>query len=210
MVKNYKKYFYFVLFIVICSIGDSLFFKAGIGVSPYEALTQTTNYITHIKIGTITMCINIIFIILQIIISRKIDIKIILQIFMCMLAGYIINFIIYTLLAGLKLNYIGSLICLMISICFQATGVGLLMSLNLVVYPLEGFCNALSGIIHVDFPKIRQGADIVFIIVCLACSFLLHVDYAIREGTVISMLCFSPIMAFVMKKMDPIIKKINA
>ena len=43
---------------MMVSIGDSLCFKANIGVSPYEALAVTFNYISHIKVGTSTLFVN--------------------------------------------------------------------------------------------------------------------------------------------------------
>ena len=43
-----KRYLLFILALMMVSIGDSLCFKANIGVSPYEALALTFNYMSHI------------------------------------------------------------------------------------------------------------------------------------------------------------------
>ena len=70
-----KKYVLFILTLMMVSIGDSLCFKASVGVSPYEALALTFNYMSHIKVGTLTLFVNACMIILQIILSKQLKIK---------------------------------------------------------------------------------------------------------------------------------------
>lgn len=82
----------------------------------------------------------------------------------------------------------------------SATGNGLLMKCQLAPFPYEGMCEQLSLKINVDFAKLRKIFDIVCVVLCIAVSFIGHYQLAIKEGTIISMLIYSPIMGYVMKK----------
>ena len=70
-----KRYLLFILALMMVSIGDSLCFKANIGVSPYEALALTFNYMSHIKVGTLTLLVNACMILFQVTLSKQLKIN---------------------------------------------------------------------------------------------------------------------------------------
>ena len=140
-----KKYCLFILTLMVVSIGDSLCFKANIGVSPYEALALTFNYMSHIKIGTLTLFVNACMILFQVILSKQLKVKYVLQFFMSLFFGMIVNTIVYQLLGGITLHYYQSLIMEIIGLCISASGCGLLVALNVCVFPCEGFALTFSS-----------------------------------------------------------------
>ena len=183
-----KKYVLFILTLMMVSIGDSLCFKASIGVSPYEALALTFNYMSHIKVGTLTLFVNACMIILQIILSKQLKIKYVLQFFMSLLFGMVVNTIVYQ-----------SFMMEIIGLCFSASGCGLLVALNVCVFPCEGFALTFSETFKVDFQKTRQAMDIILVISCMSLSLIFKCGFALREGTIIAACIFSPIMGFVQR-----------
>lgn len=56
---------------------------------------------------------------------------------------------------------------------------------------------------------LRQGVDIISIILVLILSFSFNVPLSIREGTIIGMLTFSPIMEIFMKVLRPIFIRLD-
>lgn len=204
-----KRYVLFILTLMMVSIGDSLCFKASIGVSPYEALALTFNYISHIKVGTLTLFVNACMIILQIILSKQFKIKYILQFFMSICFGMIVNAIVYQVLGGITLQYYQSLIMEIIGLCISASGCGLLVALNICVFPCEGFALTFSNTFKVDFQKTRQVMDIILVISCISLSLISQCGFALREGTIIAAFIFSPIMGFVQRHAQNKIKQLK-
>lgn len=194
-----KKYCLFILTLMVVSIGDSLCFKASIGVSPYEALALTFNYMSHIKIGTLTLFVNACMILFQVILSKQLKVKYVLQFFMSLFFGMIVNTIVYQLLGGITLHYYQSLIMEIIGLCISASGCGLLVALNVCVFPCEGFALTFSNTFKVDFQKTRQVIDIILVISCISLSLIFQCGFALREGTIIAACIFSPIMGFVQR-----------
>ena len=194
-----KKYCLFILTLMVVSIGDSLCFKANIGVSPYEALALTFNYMSHIKIGTLTLFVNACMILFQVILSKQLKVKYVLQFFMSLFFGMIVNTIVYQLLGGITLHYYQSLIMEIIGLCISASGCGLLVALNVCVFPCEGFALTFSNTFKVDFQKTRQVIDIILVISCISLSLIFQCGFALREGTIIAACIFSSIMGFVQR-----------
>lgn len=194
-----KKYCLFILTLMMVSIGDSLCFKANIGVSPYEALALTFNYMSHIKVGTLTLFVNACMILFQVILSKQFKVKYVLQFFMSLFFGVIVNTIVYQVLSGITLRYYQSLIMEIIGLCISASGCGLLVALNVCVFPCEGFALTFSNTFKVDFQKTRQVIDIILVISCISLSLIFQCGFALREGTIIAACIFSPIMGFVQR-----------
>ena len=194
-----KRYLLFILALMMVSIGDSLCFKANIGVSPYEALALTFNYMSHIKIGTLTLFVNACMILFQVILSKQFKVKYVLQFFMSLFFGMIVNTIVYQVLSGITLRYYQSLIMEIIGLCISASGCGLLVALNVCVFPCEGFALTFSNTFKVDFQKTRQVIDIILVISCISLSLIFQCGFALREGTIIAACIFSPIMGFVQR-----------
>lgn len=194
-----KKYCLFILTLMMVSIGDSLCFKANIGVSPYEALALTFNYISHIKVGTLTLFVNACMILFQVIFSKQFKIKYVLQFLMSLCFEMVVNTIVYQVLGGISLQYYQSLIMEIIGLCISASGCGLLVALNVCVFPCEGFALTFSDTFKVDFQKTRQVMDIILVISCISLSLIFQCGFALREGTIIAACIFSPIMGFVQR-----------
>ena len=194
-----KKYCLFILTLMMVSIGDSLCFKANIGVSPYEALALTFNYMSHIKVGTLTLFVNACMILFQVIFTKQFKIKYVLQFFESLFFGMIVNTIVYQVLGGISLQYYQSLIMEIIGLCISASGCGLLVALNVCVFPCEGFALTFSDTFKVDFQKTRQVMDIILVISCISLSLIFQCGFALREGTIIAACIFSPIMGFVQR-----------
>lgn len=196
---NKKQITLFILFIITGAFGESLNYVANIGVSPYEALALTLNYITGIEVGTIAFSLNCIFIILQMIMAKKFKLTILLEIPVCFVQSAVINFFTYTILGGFTLNYPLKIVTLFLGLTISAISLGMVLSVAVVVFPLEGFLTIIAEKLPIDFAKLRQIVDVVLVVVCVSLSLLLNLDFAIREGTIIAAIIYRPIMGYTMK-----------
>ena len=206
--KNIKRYIALVILVSLAGCGAALSLKAAIGVSAWDALTQTFSDFIHIKVGTMGMILNCSCIVGQIIILKK-DFKPIqlLQAVVSIILGSVINFMLYEVYTFELTAYWQNIALLILAYIIMSVLVGAVMTLNIVTFALEGLCMALERVTPFEFAKIRQAVDVISIILCFILSFTLKLPLAVREGTVIGMIMFAPLMGKFMEIEKPLFRK---
>jgi uncharacterized membrane protein YczE len=209
--QHVKKYCLLVVLITFTGVGVAISLKASIGVGAWDAMTQSIAYLSGIKIGTIGIILNCLCVLGQVLLLRK-NFKPLqlLQVPVSILLGIVVNFFLYDVLSCFSWeNYILRFILFILAVLLIAFSVSAVMVLNIVTFAVEGFCMALSKKINKDFSRIRQGADIFSIVVSLIITFGLSQMLTLREGTIIGMLIFGPLLGIFMKFLIPIFKKLH-
>jgi len=200
-----------VLTVLVCfvSAGVAITLKAGIGVGAWDALIASISGISDIPVGTVGIVFNFTCIFAQIIILRSNFRKIeLLQFPISILLGAVINFLLYEVFSLITLdNYaiqLGTLLLGYIIIAFSIAGV---MVMDLISFPVEGFCMVVSDFIHKKFHIIRQLFDIFCVITTLLLIFIFQEPLVVREGTIIGVVIFGPLVGVFMKVLKPIFVK---
>lgn len=195
--------------ILLASV-DALGLKAAIGVGAFEAMQQSITYVTGIKIGTISIYFNLIFIGVQFLLLKK-DFKIqqILQIFTSFLVGIIINFTLYEVYTFVIDTYFLKVLLLVFAYAWCPFVFGIIMCLDIITLPVEGVCMTIAKKTNLDFGKVRCFADVIFLSVSVLISVLAGTDFAVREGTLIGLLMYGPLMGLFMKYQKPILCKLG-
>lgn len=196
------------IFVLGTGFGAALVINVAIGVSAWDGLTQSLAETANIQIGTMGMILNLFFMIMQFIILKKeMSWTTIFQIPMTLLLGVVVNFVYYDLLANFKLeHYALQVVFFIIGQIFIAGSVGAIMVIDKVVFPLEGFCMALAKKSKFSFVKIRQAVDVVSVILALIIFIIFKGTLTVREGTIIGMLFFSPMVGMFMNLWRPLLK----
>lgn len=191
--------------IVITGIGASLGIKAAVGVGAWDALSQSISTVIGMKIGTFSMLLNISCVVLQLLmLGKRFKPLALLQVFVAILLGYVVNFMYYTIYANIIIdNYFVNLILFVLSILIIVIGVANIMAMNFISFPLEGACLVISDRFNLNFGKVRQGADILSIIIALVVAISFKDTITVREGTVIGMLLFGPLLDRIMRFVKP-------
>jgi len=81
--------------------------------------------------------------------------------------------------------------------------------MNFISFPLEGACLVISDRFKLNFGKVRQGADILSIIIALVVAISFKDTITVREGTVIGMLLFGPLLDRIMRFVKPRLVKMG-
>lgn len=204
---NYKGYALLSLFSAAVALAITFMLKASVGVGAFDAATQSLSVLSGIRIGTIAMSLNLTFVIGQFIILKKnFGFTRFLQIPLSILIGMLVNFFYYDLFAAVEFStYAGSMLVYILALILASFSVSMVMTLNLVTFPIESLCLALTKKLPIKFAVIRQLADILFIAVSVGLTFVFGLSPAVREGTVIGMLLFSPLMGFFISKVHPVL-----
>lgn len=185
--------------VTLIGIGASLSIKAAIGVSAVDALNSGISELTTIKVGTVSILVNVTFVFVQMLVQKR-DFKLfqLMQIPLSLLIGEVVNVMIYSVLPLITLEeYYMNILFLVLGNLFAALGVGLCTALDFVSVPLESLCMVLSKNTKASFGEIRQRADVLIIVASLMLSLLFNGSLFIREGTIIGALLFAPMMNFI-------------
>lgn len=197
--------------IVITGIGASLSIKAAVGVGAWDALSLSISTVIGMKIGTFSMLLNISCVLIQLLmLGKRFKPIAFLQVFIAILLGYVVNFMYYTIYPNIIIDaYFVNLILFVLSIVIIVIGVANIMAMNFISFPLEGACLVISDRYKLNFGKVRQGVDILSIIIAFVVSISFQNAITIREGTVIGMLMFGPLLVRIMRFVKPKLEKMG-
>ena len=161
MVKIIKQILFMALGVTITGIGASLSVKAAVGIGAWDALSLSVSTVIGMKIGTFSMIMNISCVVIQLVmLGKKFKPLMFLQVFVAILLGYVVNFTIYEVLAGVVIEpYYLNMLLYLTGILIIIFGVANIMSINFISFPLEGACTVISERYHINFGKVRQWAD---------------------------------------------------
>ena len=206
-----KKSLFTTFFIIVAATGVALGLKAAVGVGAWDAFSQATSMVTGIKVGTFSMMMNISCVLVQVVVLKK-DFKMIsfLQIFMAVLLGFFVNIVFYEILANVTIDsYLINMAIYMGSLLVIIMAVALIMSINFLSFPLEAACMAIATKTRLKFGTIRQLVDVFAIIGALIIAISFQNPIPVREGTIIGMLLFGPLIAWFIPIFQPFVKKLG-
>lgn len=180
-------------FYMCSALGISLTIKANVGVSSFNSMNVALSSATDIKIGTITMGINIIFLLMYMLMTKfELKQKYFVQLISLFMFGSFINFFTYIVLEDLVIKaYILRVVTVAIGTFIGGLSVGMIVSYNTITFPIESVCLHLSERSKHTFTKLRYSVDIFSIIVSLSVSYAFELPLYVREGTLISLMIFS-------------------
>ncbi len=202
--KKVSRIILYLVFLTLTGFGAALTIKMSVGNGAWDALAKSISNISGVKVGTMGMILNSSCVLVQILIERKnFNLNKLLQVPASIANGYIINFFYYKVLGNVIIdNYVMRLAIFIMGMIVLSFAVSGIMITDVIVFPLESLCNVISDKTGKLFHKIRQNVDIVSIVVTFLLIFLTKTEYTLREGTIISMLIFGPLMGVFM----PLIK----
>lgn len=206
-----KRIIFISVCIMVAATGVALGLKAAVGVGAWDAISQATSLVIGIKVGTFSMMMNISCVLLQFVLLKK-DFKPIyfLGIGMAVLLGYVVNIVFYSVLGSIIFNgyilrlavYIGSIFIIIIA-------VSMIMAMDFISLPLEAACQAIATKTTFKFAAIRQGVDVICIILAILLSLAFSNPIPVREGTIIGMLLFGPMLGVFIPRFRPFVKQLG-
>lgn len=203
------------LLLAICTVGtafsQTLALKANIGVCAcWDAVGLNVYQIFGIKVGTVSMCLHAVCVLIQFLIQRKnFQIRKVLQLPYVIVFGMLLNFFYYDVLTFEVHSYIWKLVLVIVSYLGLGLFLGPVLLMNLITIPSEAMCNVISGTAKLDYAKVRIGLDAVCIVASVLMSFAGGVSLKVREGTVIGMLLLGPLEKLSMKAFAPKIRSLK-
>lgn len=175
--------------LVILCVGTVLNTKTNLGVAAISGVSYVLSKTTSLTLGTATFLIYCIFIIMQWLINKKVDLLTVLQLPVSLLFGRLTDFVNTRVLAFEANNLVSGFIMLAFAIVLSALGVTLMVSQNLVPNAPDGAVQAIANKLGWTFGK----AKVVFDLACISVSVVIALVMSghiigIGIGSLLSML----------------------
>ena len=199
----------YTLGLLILAFGIALAVNSKLGVSPVSSLPYVASLITNISLGTCTTVIYGLYILLQMVLSRKFQPALLLQLVFSTIFGWFVDGAKFLLGDFCLPTYLGQLAMLAASILLIGFSLVLYIDVQLAPMPAEGLVGCISAKNGKPFSSMKTAFDCTSVLVAAVLSLLfLGRLTGIREGTVLTALLVGKTMGTLRKFVGPWIRKL--
>ena len=171
----------------IMAMGVSFSIIAGLGTSPISSVPYVASLFTPLTVGTATIVMHCVFILLQILILRKNYHPIqLMQLPVAFFFGYLTDFGVWAVQGIICHTYWQEWIICVIGIVLVAVGVSLEVKAGVVVLAGEGVVLAICKVLpKIKFGYMKVGFDVTLVVIACVLSIVFTGKLqGVREGTV--------------------------
>lgn len=181
-----KRFIVFVVGMNVLAIGIILNTKSLLGVGSINTLPYALANILSVSLGTMTAMVYLVFIIIQLILLKRFDLQVIIQLPFSFIFGYLIDF--YDLFFSYEPTaFYMQIVILIIAIVLTALGAFLMVLGDIVLNPADGLVHTIGKVTNKDFGFVKNIADLVFIVLTVViCLVTKGYILGIGIGTVVS------------------------
>ena len=186
-VSNYiKRYLLLLVGLSIMAFGVAFSIKANLGTSPISSVPYAVSVITPLTVGTATIVMHCVFILLQILILRKKYQPIqLMQLPVAFFFGYLTDFGMWAVQGISCTTYWQQWIVCVIGILLVAIGVSFEVKANVVVLAGEGVVLAICKVLPIKFGTMKVCFDVSLVVIACVLSIVFTGRLqGVREGTV--------------------------
>ena len=192
--------------LLLMAMGVSFSIAAGLGTSPISSLPYTLSLLTPLTVGSATILVNALMVMLQIIILRRSFHPVqLLQIAVSSVFGILID-LASSFIGGLvPSGYLSSWMYCLLGIALVGAGVSLEVLSSTVPLAAEGLSLAISQAAGRRFGTVKVDVDLSLVTLSLALSIpLLHSPGGVREGTLAAALLVGTVARLLCKVLQPL------
>lgn len=181
-----KRYAVLCVGLLIMAFGVAFSIKAGLGTSPISSLPYVVSILVEpLSVGTATIIMHCVFILLQIILlRRKYQWIQLIQLPVAIVFGYLTDFGVWAIDSIPVPNYFVQWVLCIVGVILVGIGVSFEVTANVVTLAGEGLILAICKVTPVKFPTMKVIFDVALVIIAVVVSliFLRRVE-GVREGT---------------------------
>lgn len=208
-----KRLVLYVIGLFFLAIGVGFSIQASLGVSPVSSLAYALSLTTHFSVGVMSIGANILFIILQAILNKKVELKeFFIQLLITFLFGFFMDagLIIVQLLPTPE-GILMRCVFLVISLFIVSIGLFGYFSAKFPLMPYDGLTYSISSRFKLQFSRAKITSDLLNVCVAgLVCIMFIHSLGSIGIGTVVAAYFIGKILGFIISHyQEPLLNWIN-
>ena len=166
--------------------------------------------ITPLSLGQTTMLLYILFVGIQVVLLKKMTIKIAMQIPFSFAFGILVDYL-DVFLNIVPSNIFMSLFYLALAIIITALGAYLMVSMDVILNPCDGIVDTSAKVLKSNFGKMKMIFDCGMVFTSLVISYIFaHTFIGFGIGTFISALTIGRMISFYAKHLDCQLKKFRS
>lgn len=180
------RYILLLLGLFVMASGVAISAKSNLGVSPISSIPYVLSLMTDYTIGELTIIMNTVLLILQIMILRSNFPKTqFLQFPIGILFGYLIDLNLFYMEKYIPVSYTEQWLLCIISFILIGFGVFCEVKASVAMLPGEGFVTAVTKVTNIKFSKNKVIVDSSLVILSVIISFAYFTTlHGVREGTI--------------------------
>ena len=200
-----KRYLLLLLGLSIMAFGVAFSIKASLGTSPISSVPYVVSLFAPLTVGTATIIMHCVFIVMQILILRRDYHPIqLMQLPVAFFFGYLTDFGVWAVQGISYDTYWQQWIICIIGIFLVAVGVSLEVKAGVVVLAGEGVVLAICKVLPVKFGYMKVGFDVTLVVVaCLLSVVFTGQLQGVREGTVAAAI----FVGLIAKRIDKVLER---
>jgi uncharacterized membrane protein YczE len=207
-----KKIIVSLLGFTIMAFGVAFSIKAALGTSPISSVPYVTGEISGLSVGTTTIIMHCVFILLQMILLRK-DYQIfqLSQLAVALIFGTMTDFAVFCIKSVTVHSYPGQWGLCIIGIILVGIGVSLEVEADFTVVAGEGLVLAITKVLHTKFGNTKIVFDVTLVLIATVLSFVFLGEITgVREGTLAAALLVGQTSRICLKHYERLGQWINA
>ena len=199
----------YTLGLLILAFGIALAVNCELGVSPVSSLPYVVSLIFNVSLGTCTTIVYATYVLLQMVLLRKFQPALLLQLVFSTIFGWFVDGAKYVLGDFCLPTYFGQLAMLAASIVLIGFSLVLYIDVKLAPMPAEGLVGCLADKLGRPFSQMKTAFDCTSVLVAAVLSLVfLGGLVGIREGTALTALLGGKMMGALRKFAGPVIRKV--
>lgn len=185
-----SRFIFLCLGLTIMAFGVAFSIKADLGISPISTVPYVTSVFSGLSVGTTTIIMNFMFVLIQIaILRRQYDWFQLLQFPAAILFGTMIDVAEYLLRNISLANYMQEWLFCIIGIVLIALGISMEVMADLITTAGEGIVLAICQVTPFKFGNVKMTFDITLVCISVILSILFIGKLTgVREGTLAAMI----------------------
>lgn len=198
-----RRYFLFIVAVFVNAFGIAFITKGMLGTSPVTSINYVLSMFTPVTMGQWTIITNLLFVLLELPLMGKSDIKADLRIYLLQIPitlcfGTFIDISMSVLFWLDPQMYAAKVISVLIGSFILAAGIALEVKANVAMIAGEYFVRVISKRIGKEFGFVKLGFDVSLVLIACILSLIFLSDIeGVREGTVIAAVAVGPIVHFI-------------
>ncbi|REB06480.1 hypothetical protein DVB69_12295 [Sporosarcina sp. BI001-red] len=201
-----KRLTLYIIGLFLLSLGVSLSIQASLGVSPVSSLAYAISLSFGLSIGITTILANILFITVQVILSKRINLReFAVQLIIVFLFGFFMDGTLFLVqLFPAPENLLIRFVLLGISFFIIAIGVLAYFTAKLPVMPYDALTYVVSNRFKMKFSKAKITSDLLNVAVAgIVCLVFIHSFGSIGIGTILAAYFIGKILGPMMPRFQP-------
>lgn len=182
-----KRYILLLAGLTIMAFGVAFSIKGNLGTSPISSVPYAVSQFTPLTVGTATIVMHCVFIVIQIaVLRKKYQLIQLMQLPVAFFFGYLTDFGVWAVQGLPCVNYMQQWLACLVGILLVAIGVSMEVKAGVVVLAGEGVVLALCQVIpKAKFGYMKEGFDVTLVAAACVLSLLFTGQVqGVREGTV--------------------------